>query len=187
MKEGGMRIVSGVAAAGLALTLGLGLAFAQGQNSGQASGQKPAQKQQTAQQKRGAYLAQIMDCGGCHTPGALAGKPDMARAFAGSDIGFGIPELGVFYPPNLTPDNETGLGKWSVEQIVAAVRTGLRPDGRMLAPAMPWRAYAALTDDDARALAAYFKSLKPVANAVPPMVGPSETAKAPYLGVVVPK
>ena len=173
-----MRIVSGVAVAGVTLALGLGLAFAQGQKG------KPAL---SAQQKRGAYLAQIMDCGGCHTPGALAGKPDERRAFAGSDIGFGIPELGVFYPPNLTPDNETGLGRWSEAEIIAAVRTGVRPDGRMLAPAMPWRAYAALTDDDARALAGYFKSLPPVSNKTPPMAGPSETPKAPYLGVVMPK
>jgi len=141
----------------------------------------------TAQQKRGAYLARIMDCGGCHTPGALAGKPDMARALSGSDIGFGIPEVGVFYPPNLTPDRETGLGKWSVAEIIAAVRTGTRPDGRMLSPVMPWRSYAALTDDDAKALAAYLKSVPAVAHAAPALVGPSETAKAPYLGVVLPK
>lgn len=141
----------------------------------------------TAQQKRGAYLARIMDCGGCHTPGALAGKPDMARNLAGSDIGFGIPEMGVFYPPNLTPDRETGLGKWSATEIIAAVRAGTRPDGRMLSPVMPWRSYAALTDDDAKALAAYLKSVPAVAHAAPAMVGPSETAKAPYLGVVLPK
>ena len=141
----------------------------------------------TPQQQRGAYLARIMDCGGCHTPGALTGSPDEARAFAGSTIGFAIPELGVFYPPNLTSDRETGLGKWSEAEIIAAIRTGVRPDGRMLAPAMPWRAYAALHDEDARALAAYLKRLPPVSNAVPPMAGPTETPKAPYLAVVVPK
>jgi len=141
----------------------------------------------TPQQKRGAYLARIMDCGGCHTPGALAGQPDEAKALAGSGIGFGIPSVGVFYPPNLTPDRETGLGKWTDAQVIAALRTGTRPDGRMLAPIMPWRSYAALSDQDAKALAAYLKSLPPVRNATPAMVGPSETPAAPYLGLVVPK
>jgi len=115
--------------------------------AGSVSAQSP-----TPQQKRGAYLAQIMDCGGCHTPGALTGQPDMKRAFAGSDIGFGIPDVGVFYPPNLTPDPETGLGRWTQAQIVAAVRNGVRPDGRVLAPIMPWKSYAVLSDADAKAL-----------------------------------
>lgn len=136
---------------------------------------------------RGKYLAAIMDCGGCHMPGALTGKPDMTRMLAGESIGFEIPGLGIFYPPNLTPDRETGLGKWSHADIIKAVRTGVRPDGRELAPAMPWRAYAALSDSDARALAAYLKSLKPVANKVLEMVGAGQPAKAPYMTVVLPK
>jgi mono/diheme cytochrome c family protein len=146
-----------------------------------------AAQTQTPLQKRGAYLARIMDCGGCHTPGALAGRPDDTKALAGSSIGFGIPSVGVFYPPNLTPDRETGLGKWTDAQVIAAIRTGTRPDGRMLAPIMPWRSYAALSNEDAKALAAYLKSLPPVRNAAPAMAGPSETPVAPYLGLVVPK
>lgn len=135
---------------------------------------------------RGQYLVAIMDCGGCHTGGALAGAPDPKLHLAGSDIGFGAPGLGVFYPPNLTPDAETGLGGWSEADIVKAVRTGERPDGRELAPMMPWRSYAALTDADAAALAAYLKSLPPVRHQVPPPAGPSEKAPAPYLGVTMP-
>lgn len=135
---------------------------------------------------RGEYLSRIMDCGGCHTPGALAGQPDMKRPLAGSAIGFQIPGLGTFYPPNLTPDRETGLGSWSEADIMRAVRTGVRPDGRVLAPAMPWHAYAALTDADARALARYLKNLPPVKQAAPPMAGPNEKPAAPYLAVVVP-
>lgn len=135
---------------------------------------------------RGAYLAAIMDCRGCHTPGTLMGKPDAARDLAGSEIGFQIPELGVFYPPNLTPDRDTGLGAWSVEDIARAVRTGVRPDGRILAPVMPWHAYAALTDEDARALARYLKALAPIRNATPPLTGPSETPPAPYFTIVSP-
>lgn len=134
---------------------------------------------------RGAYLARIMDCGGCHTPGAMAGKPNEAMHLAGADVGFGVPGLGVFYPPNLTPDPETGLGGWSEEEIVKAVRTGQRPDGRELV-VMPWRSYAALTDEDAAALAAYLKSLPPTANHVPPPIGAQDKAPAPYLAVVMP-
>lgn len=135
---------------------------------------------------RGEYLSRIMDCGGCHTGGALAGQPDPRLHLAGSGIGFGIPEVGVFYPPNLTPDRETGLGAWSEADIVRAVRTGVRPDGRVLAPVMPWHSYAALNDADARALARYLRSLPPVRNEVPRMAGASETPPAPYLTVVVP-
>ncbi len=79
------------------------------------------------QLKRGEYLATIMDCSGCHTPGALTGKPDARRPLAGSDVGFQIPSVGIFYPPNLTPDAETGLGRWSEADIVKAVRTGVGP------------------------------------------------------------
>ena len=135
--------------------------------------------------KRGAYLATIMDCGGCHTPGALAGQPDQARRLGGSTVGFQIPNLGIFYPPNLTPD-ETGLGGWSEKDIMTAVRTGVRPDGRVLVPVMPYHNYAKLTDTDAGALAAYLKSLEPIPHKAPSIVGPTEKATAPYLTVVVP-
>jgi len=144
----------------------------------------------TAQQdkvKRGEYLATIMDCSGCHTPGALTGKPDVARHLGGSEIGFELPGLGIFYPPNLTSDRETGLGAWSEGDIMKAVRTGARPDGRMLAPVMPYHNYGKLIDADASALAAYLKSLKPVRNQAPTIRGAGEKATAPYLTVVMPK
>lgn len=137
--------------------------------------------------KRGEYLAAIMDCGGCHTPGIFLGKPDMQRPLAGSEVGFQVPGLGIFYPPNLTPDQETGLGMWSNADIVKAVRTGIRPDGRQLAPVMPWHSYSKLSDADALALAGYLKSLKPVRNKVPGITGPTEKASAPYLSVVMPQ
>lgn len=136
---------------------------------------------------RGQYLATIMDCNGCHTPGSMMGKPDFEHALSGGDVGFQIPGLGIFWPPNLTSDAETGLGTWSEDDIVKAVRTGVRPDGRHLAPAMPYHAYSRLTDEDAMALATFLKSLPPVANAVPPVAGPDETPKAPYLTVAMPQ
>lgn len=137
--------------------------------------------------ERGHYLATIMDCGGCHTPGAMTPQPDMAHALGGSDLGFEIPGLGVFYPPNLTSDKETGLGHWSEAEIIAAVRTGMRPDGRELAPIMPWHSYGALNDADAEALAAFIKSLPAFSHKVPGPFGPNEKPTAPYFTVAVPQ
>jgi mono/diheme cytochrome c family protein len=124
---------------------------------------------------RGKYLVTIGGCQDCHTPGHFFGKPDMARVLGGSEVGFEIPGLGTFYGPNLTPDKETGLGSWTNAQVTAALRTGVRPDGRVLAPIMPWRALAVLTDQDAGAMVAYLRSLPPVANKVPGPFGPGET------------
>ena len=137
--------------------------------------------------KRGEYLARIMDCGGCHTPGALAGAPDLSRTLHGSTIGFEVPGVGIVFPPNLTPDVETGLGDWSNAEIVRAIKAGIRPDGRELAPIMPWRAYAALDDADAASLAAYLKSLPPAPRKVPDPIDAGDTGTAPYLALVIPK
>lgn len=127
------------------------------------------------QVERGKYLATIGGCTDCHTPGHFLGHPDMTRFLGGSDVGFGAPGMGVFVGPNLTPDKETGLGKWSAQQIVTAITTGKRPDGRMLAPMMPWRGLSSLTTPDALAIAAFLKSLPPVSNKVPGPFGPSDT------------
>jgi mono/diheme cytochrome c family protein len=136
--------------------------------------------------KRGAYLVALGACSDCHTPGALMGQPEMDKALAGSNVGFQIPGLGTYYAPNLTPDQETGLGSWSDADIVKAMRTGERPDGRKLIPVMPYGWYAQMTDDDALAIAAYLKSLAPIANKSPGPFGPSETPTAPYQVVIVP-
>ena len=79
---------------------------------------------QNAEIKRGQYLVTFGGCNDCHTPGHFFGKPDKARILGGSEVGFEIPNLGTFYGPNLTPDPETGLGKWSAEEIVKAIKTG---------------------------------------------------------------
>ena len=137
--------------------------------------------------ERGEYLAHIMDCGGCHNIGSFTPQPNLETPLAGSDIGFEVPGQGVVYPPNLTPDEETGLGKWSDEEIIAAFTTGMRPDGRQLAPMMPWMSYAHINSEDASALAAYLRSLKPVKHKVPGPFGPGEKPTAPYLTVIAPK
>lgn len=129
--------------------------------------------------ERGEYLSHVMVCSECHTPGVLSGG-ERGAELAGSEVGYGIPGLGVYYGANLTSDKETGLGNWSEDEIVTALRTGERPDGRILSPVMPWRAFAKMTDEDAYALAAYIKSLPPVSNQVPGPFGPTETPTSFY-------
>ena len=136
--------------------------------------------------ERGKYLAAIGSCTDCHTPGHFLGKPDMTRHLGGSEVGFEIPGRGVFYGPNLTPDKATGLGRWSNQEIVTAIRTGKRPDGRTLAPIMPWAGLAALTDADANAIAAYLKSLPPVSNKVAGPFGPGEAPTSFVMKVTPP-
>jgi mono/diheme cytochrome c family protein len=139
------------------------------------------------QVERGKYLAHIMDCGGCHNTGAFTPQPNLETPLAGSDIGFEVPGGGYVYPPNLTPDRETGLGKWSDEEIVTAFTTGVRPDGRQLAPMMPWMSYAHITADDATALVAYLRSLPPVKHKVPGPLAAGEKPTTPYFTVVAPQ
>jgi mono/diheme cytochrome c family protein len=145
-----------------------------------------AQAADRAQIERGKYLVTLGGCVDCHTPGYFFGKPDMARMLGGSEVGFEIPGLGVFHGPNLTPDKETGLGAWSEKEIVTAIQTGKRPDGRELAPIMPWRAFAELRRDDAQAIAVFLKSLPPVDNKVPGPFGPSEAPSAFVMKIVPP-
>ena len=137
--------------------------------------------------ERGQYLAHIMDCGGCHHTGAFTPQPNVETPLAGSDIGFELPGMGVFYPPNLTPDAETGLGKWSDAEIITAFTTGVRPDGRQLSPAMPWTSYAHINADDATALVAYLRSLKSVKHKVPGPFAAGDKPTAPYFSVIAPK
>jgi mono/diheme cytochrome c family protein len=134
---------------------------------------------------RGKYLVTLGGCQDCHTPGHFFGNPDMARALSGSEVGFEIPGLGTFYGPNLTPDKETGLGGWTDAQVIAALQTGVRPDGRVLAPIMPWRALAVLTRQDAAAVVAYLRSLPSIANKVPGPFGSHETPTS-FVSKIVP-
>ena len=113
---------------------------------------------------RGRYLVTIMSCNDCHTPGYLYGAPDTSRRLSGSDLGWTGP-WGVVHARNLTPDTTTGIGNWTIEQIVTALRTGNTPDGSQLAPIMPWMNYSEILDqDDAVAIASYLKSLPPIVH-----------------------
>jgi mono/diheme cytochrome c family protein len=136
---------------------------------------------------RGEYLVRFGGCNDCHTPGYFLGKPDAARFLGGSDVGFDLSGVGTFVGPNLTPDPDTGLGKWSKAQIMTALQTGVRPDGRVLAPIMPWRAFAGLTKSDAAAIADYLKSLTPVRHKVPGPFGDGVPSPVPRMTVVFPQ
>lgn len=146
-----------------------------------------AGRAQDTQIKRGQYLVTFGGCNDCHTPGYFFGKPDTARLLGGSEVGFAIPDLGVFHGPNLTPDKDTGLGTWSSDEIVAAITQGRRPDGRILAPVMPWHAFANLTRQDAYAIVAFLKSLPPVRNKVPGPFGPGEIPTSFVMKIVPPE
>jgi mono/diheme cytochrome c family protein len=133
---------------------------------------------------RGKYLVSVAGCNDCHTPGYFFGKPDGSRFLSGSEVGFEIPGAGIFHGPNLTPDKETGLGSWTDAQIVTALTTGKRPDGRELAGVMPWRAFANFTQADLNAIVAYLRTLPPVRNKVPGPYSSTEQSAAFVMKIV---
>lgn len=105
--------------------------------------------------KKGEYLAKIGDCLACHT-NVKGGTP----AFAG-----GLPidtPFGTFYSPNITPDKKTGIGNWSEEDFIRALKKGRDPQGRNYFPVFPYVYFANVTDDDARALYTYFMNIPAV-------------------------
>jgi len=134
--------------------------------------------------ERGRYLVTVMGCNDCHTPGYFLGKPDFSRTLGGSDVGFAIPGSGAFVGRNLTPDKETGLGDWTDDQIITAIRAGMRPDGRKLAPIMPGQELSNLKREAAEAIVAYLRSLPAVKHAVPGPFGAKEVPTTPVMAVI---
>ena len=142
--------------------------------------------------QRGAYLMTVMDCQACHTPKGPDARPIPGMTLAGHPADAPLPEwdpsllkrnilatmdptltafagpFGVSVAPNLTPDKETGIGNLSAEGLILSWRTGKhwRHD-RPIMPPMPYENYAALTDDDIRALHAFLMTLPPVRNKAP--------------------
>ncbi len=97
---------------------------------------------------KGRYLATAADCAACHT------APNGGAPFAG---GYGIESpLGTIFSTNITPSKTAGIGNYSEEDFARAVREGVAKDGSHLYPAMPYTAYAKISDDDMKALYAYF-------------------------------
>ena len=114
--------------------------------------------QNFGQIERGRYLAIAGDCSSCHT------VPGSGQPFAG-----GRPietPFGVVVGANITPDPDTGIGAWSDETLVRALREGKGHNGQLLYPAMPYPYYTKLTESDALAIRAYLNTVKPVRNAV---------------------
>jgi mono/diheme cytochrome c family protein len=129
---------------------------------------------------RGRYLVSVVGCGDCHTPGTLYGLPDTTRLLSGSELGWEGP-WGLSYPRNLTPDEETGIGTWSEEDIVQTLRTGKRKDGSPLLPPMPWPDIAMMSDEDLHAVAVYLKSIPAVKHKMPPALPPTAKHTGPRL------
>ena len=116
--------------------------------------------------ERGAYLVNgIVACGNCHTPRNADATANSDMRLAG---GFLIEEP-VFraYAPNITQDTETGIGAWTDDEIMRAIREGIRPDGSVIGPPMPIPSYREMSDSDVRAIVAYLRTVEPVRNIVP--------------------
>ena len=136
---------------------------------------------------RGEYLVELLGCGVCHTDGALIGEPDMDKSLAGSRIGIAYTNPlqdrypAVVYPPNITPDEETGIGRWSDKQIVDAIRAGIGRHGDRRILVMPWQGYAQLSNDDVYALVGYLRSIDAVRHRVPDAVPAGTMAGSPFV------
>jgi len=160
--------------------------------------------QESAAIKRGAYLVHFGGCADCHTPlkiGPKGPEKDMSLSFAGHPEKFrpsASPKLsegdwnwagatsmtafvgpwGVSYSANLTPDPETGIGKWSADDFIKAMRTGKHAGvGRPIMPPMPWQGLGQLKDGDLRAIYAYLKAQPAIRNQVPEYQPPVASAK----------
>lgn len=136
--------------------------------------------------ERGTYLMRgIVACGNCHTPKGPQG--DLPRMELAGGVTF--PEdVFTAVSPNITPDAETGIGKWTDAQIVASIREGKRADGTVIGPPMPIALYRDMSDEDVNAIVAYLRSGKPIANKtaksqykipLPPSYGPPVAHVAP--------
>lgn len=141
--------------------------------------------------EHGAYLIQLLGCGSCHTNGALDGVPDMNKALAGSMTGIAYSSPlsdkhpGVVFPPNITPDEETGIGLWTDIEIANAIRAGTSRHGSRRLVTMPWQGYARINEADIAAIIAYLRSIKPINNVVPGPVkrGERTSERFVYFGV----
>jgi cytochrome c553 len=168
-------------------------------HSGVASKSQAAKKAQIA---RGEYLVEIMGCHDCHTPakmGPNGPEQDRSRALSGHPESLVMPPApalppgpwvasiaatftafaspgGTVFTRNLTPDKETGLGDWTVEEFIATMKTGReRGKGRPVLPPMPVQNLKALSDSDIRALFAYLQSIPAIKNRIPEPIEAPQT------------
>jgi len=126
----------------------------------------PLSTAQDASVERGKYLANtVAACGNCHNPRDAKGQYIEDKLLAGG-ARIGLPKSTV-YGANITPDAETGIGKWTDEQVIRAIREGVRPDNSLVGPPMPVEMYRHMSDDDVKAIVAYLRTVPPVKNEVP--------------------
>ncbi len=148
----------------------------------------PASAQDAKLLARGTYLMNsIVACGNCHVQRDPTGKPIAEKGLSGGMVFDEEPFRAV--APNITPDPETGIGKWTDAQLAKAIREGIRPDGTVIGPPMPIAFYRGISDDDLKAIIAYLRAQPPVKNEVaksvyriplPPNYGPPvANVKAP--------
>lgn len=121
---------------------------------------------------RGAYLAKLADCAGCHTNAPAGNPPKPAPPFAGG-LPMGSP-FGTIWTSNITPDPTFGIGRYTYDDFERAVRDGVAPGGERLYPAMPFPSFSKITDDDMHALYAYFM------HGVEPVAKPAPKTKLPF-------
>jgi mono/diheme cytochrome c family protein len=144
---------------------------------------------------RGAQLVMLGGCHDCHTPKLQSGEPDMSRPLSGHpesaplapDVTGGVSTnmlltswrgpWGVTLARNITPDQETGIGKWTYQDFVKTIRTGVNPKGEVLLPPMPIPMLQNLPDSDLKAIWAYLRTLKPVRNNVGRVSATAKTAR----------
>lgn len=133
---------------------------------------------------RGRYIATAIQGCGCHTREKSDGSKDENWHYAGSpnpappagppaNAGWSSLRWKKIYARNITPDPETGIGKWTEVDFIRAMRTGITPDGRLLDTQMPWNAFQKITDRDLKSLWAYLRTIKPKKN-MPPQNIPAE-------------
>ena len=131
-------------------------------SNAQVSQQSP---QDATVMERGRYVIEIAAaCGICHTTRGADGQllPNMKLAGGRIIVDRGFRAV----VPNITPDPDTGIGRWSDAEIAAAIRDGRRPDGTLIGPPMPIALYRGLSDHDLIAMVAYLRAVPPVQHAV---------------------
>ncbi len=136
---------------------------------------------------RGRYLVEGPGaCGNCHTPSGPDGVDESLHLAGGlvmTERGFSA------VTPNITPDPETGIGAWSDAEIARAIREGIRPDGSVIGPPMPFEVYPGLADEDLAAMVAYLRTVPAIRNETDPSDYPfdvPESWTAPVDGVPMP-
>lgn len=130
-----------------------------------ACGQSARAEDQQALRSRGEYLVNgPAACGNCHTkrgPDLLADS----NVYLAGGYKFDIPP-GLAISKNITPDTDTGIGSWTDQQIIRAIREGVTREGNVIGPPMPISYYNKMSDDDVKAIVAYLRTVKPIRNSV---------------------